>query len=517
MTDDRQRVEGRDREREHGVIAGTSVRKVGVDPVLARAVVREDEDLRYALPETCLQPPCVAVDVAAESHAVLVNGLGANWAPAFQGEQAYPADDDEAGWARVFAGMSQAGIRWVRFWLHPGFAMAGGRPDGTHSQFRRLDRLQAWAVRHDARIMLELSQVPDEFQGGGVHDAPGDNQRYVDDYIVPLVRHVLRERGCDRVDRLCLFNEPFNADVRPYIFYPPAGREPLEYYLDLHERLRASLDRAGFAELGLIGPNSANMFQRHIEMFEDLGLAQRVSRVFAELDCHQWRLRFDYYPPSKRWPGYTMREGMERYLEPTLAAARRLGKLLSLTEVGAMYFNEDPRTARVTRHDAFLVMAEGAVRSINAGVAGLMIWSFTSGGQVDGQWGWVGTRAEGFAPVPNLLNGFTVLMRYHRPGAAIHRCTVQCADFSPYIAAGALVMPGAGETLWLVNDHPVEKIRVTVRWPGRCGGRAWRGVRKDFDPEVKRLPDLPDGETLSLVLPGMSLTTLTTLAEPAGV
>jgi hypothetical protein len=499
------------RNREHGVIDDSSVRLVGMDPRLAREVVREEEDLRYPLLASSLEPPRVALDVADAPHATLANGLGANWSPAGQGEEAFPEDADEAGWAKVFGAMTSAGIRWVRYWLQPGFVARDGRLDRTHRFLARLDRLQRWAAQQDAAIMLELATVPADFQAGGVHDAPADNQRYVDEYIVPVVRHVMLERGCDRIRQLCLFNEPFNPDVRPYIFYPPPGREPLDYYVDLHERLRAALDRIGLQRLGLIGPNSANLFQRHIEMFEDKGLGPRVTRAFAELDCHQWRLRFDYYPPSKRWPGYTVTEGIERYLEPTLAAARRLGKPLSLTEAGAMYFNENPCTARVAQHDAFLVMAEGLVRSINAGVAGAMIWSFTSAGRTDGQWGWIGPRQAGFAPVPNLLNGFTALMRYHRPGAAIHRCVVRPSDFAPFISAGALAMPGAGETLWLLNDHPVENIRVTVRLPAGWSRRPLHGVRKGFAPELQRLDALPAGAEVTCVLPGMSLTTWTTL------
>jgi len=160
----------------------------------------------------------------------------------------------------------------------------------------------------------------------------------------------VNERGVDRIRQLSLFNEPFNADVAPPIFAPPPPQDPLTCYLELHECLRAAMDQSGDAveNIRLIGPDSANMFQRHIEMYEDKGLSERMQATFGELDCHIWRMRFDYYPPSKRWPGYTMSEGITRYLRPTLAASKRMGKLLSLTEAGAMYFNDDPCTARAS-------------------------------------------------------------------------------------------------------------------------------------------------------------------------
>jgi hypothetical protein len=496
--------------REHGVIGEYSTRVVGMDPACSSQVVREAEDLRYPLLASSLVPPVCRVTVGNEPIGTLDNGLGANWSPAGQGEEAFPDDGDEAGWERVFDAMTTAGIKWVRYHLDPIGLVQAGRVVAEHRLFRRLDRLQRWAAGQDATIMAELMMVPREFQRDEVYDAPGDNRAYVCDYILPLMRHVLRERRCDRIRQLCLFNEPFNPDVAPYIFFPPPGRDPIEYYLELHEILRAELDAAGLTDVGLIGPNSADMFQRLIEMFEDKGLAERVARTFAELDVHQWRLRFDYYPASKRWPGYPMSEGIARYLQPTLAAARRMGKRLSLTETGAMYFNEHPCTSRNTQHDAFLAVAEGIVRSVNAGVAGAMVWAFTNSGRIDGQWGWVGTRARRFEPVPNLLNGYTVLMKHQRVGAAIHPCTVAASDFSSFISAGCLVAPGAGETIWLVNDHPVEKTRVELTLPIARSGRPLAVLRKGFEPEVQRLEPIASADRIALVLPGMSLTTLAT-------
>lgn len=502
------------RHQEHGVIEEHSVRTVGMDPTLARQVVREEEDLRYLLLASSLKPPRVDVTVADQAIGTLANGLGANWSPPGQGEEAFPDDGDEAGWHTVFQAMTEAGIKWVRFWLQPLGVVTAGRVNTGHRFLARLDRLQAWAAQEGASIMLELSHTPDEYRFSAVYDAPADNSRYVKEYIAPLARHVMQERRCDRIRQLCLFNEPFNADVAPPIFAPKPPKDPLVHYLELHESLRTELDRAGLEHLALIGPNSANLFQRHIEMFADNGLGPRMAKVFGELDVHVWRLRFDYYPASKRWPGYGMTEGVERYLKPTLAAARRIGKRLSVTEAGAMYFNECPCTSRTTRHDAFLTMAEGMVRCVNEGVAGVMVWSFTSSGRIDGQWGWIGTRDRGFERVPNLYNGFACLMRHQRVGAVIHPCLIARSDYSPFISAGALAVPGEGETIWLINDHPVENIAVSMALPEQRTRKTWTVYRKDFDPQIKTVGAMADTDRLGLVLPGMSLTTLTTFACP---
>ena len=498
--------------RDHGVIDQASVRVVGMDPENVRPVIRETEDMRYPLQSTSLtEPPRVRLGIGKTPVGILSNGLGANWSPPGQGEEAFPEDTDEAGWAHLFRQMTFAGIKWVRYWVGPGL-VEKGKVVADHRFLQRLDRLQAWAAATEATIMFEFAVVPEEFQFGGVYDAPRDNQEYVDHYLLPLLRHIWHERQCNRLRQICLYNEPFNPDVNPFIYYPPPPHDALEYYLDLHEKLRLALDRAK-VPVGLIGPNTANMFQRLIELYEDRGLAPRMQKAFAELDVHMWRLRFDYYPPTRRWPGYTITEGIERYLKPTLAAAARMGKTLSLTEVGSMYFNDFPSTARNTRHDAFLVMAEEIIRAVNAGVTGAMVWAFTNSGRIDGQWGWIGNRAKKFAPVPNLLNGFATLMRFQQVGAQIRPCTVALADFSSFISAGALLVPGQGETIWLVNDHPVENIRVEIGLPPDRSRKTWAVYRKDFDPEMKCLEPLPDRDGLELNLPGMSLTTLTTLPQ----
>ena len=210
--------------REHGVIENDSMRTVGMTPEQARQVVRDEEDLKYPLRASSLEPPLVCT-TAGEPIGTLANGLGANWAPAGQGEEAFPDEDDEAGWQTLLDGMAYAGIKWVRYWLQPDKDLRPGPElQSDHRYLRRLDRLQNWCSEHDATIMLELSRVPPAFCFSEVYDAPRNNEEYVDQYVVPLVRHVVKERHCDRIRQLCLFNEPFNADVSPFIFAPSRAR-----------------------------------------------------------------------------------------------------------------------------------------------------------------------------------------------------------------------------------------------------------------------------------------------------
>ncbi|MDD5708830.1 MAG: hypothetical protein PHR35_23185, partial [Kiritimatiellae bacterium] len=87
---------------------------------------------------------------------------------------------------------------------------------------------------------------------------------------------------------------------------------------------------------------------------------------------------------------------------------------------------------------------------------------------------------------------------------------VAYSDYSQFISAGALLAPGQGETVWLINDHPVENIAVSVALPDDASGRSWTVMRKDWEPELKTLAPLPAGREVAIVLPGLSLTTLTT-------
>ncbi|MCC6580937.1 MAG: hypothetical protein IT440_10890 [Phycisphaeraceae bacterium] len=504
-----------DSSREHGVIHDGSVRTVGMTPRYARHVIREEEDLQYPLLASSLVPPRCTVTIDPDPIGVLVNGLGANWSPAFQGEEAFPEDDDENGWRHLFKAMSHAGLRWVRYWLHPADLFVDNRVNARHSHLRRLDRLQDWASRENATLMLELGLVPESYQIDSTCDAPRDNRAYVGEYVIPLLRHVVKERGIDRIRQLCLFNEPFNSDVTPFIFTTRDPAQAVSHYVELHEICRAAMIREGMAHVGLIGPNTANMFQRMIELMEDQGLSSRVAQAFTELDGHMWRMRLDHYPPSRRWPGYTMTEGVERYLKPTLAAARRMGKTYSLTESGSMYFNDHPRTSRNTRHDCLITMAEQTIRALNEGIAGAMIWSFTNSGRIDGQWGWIGTRQQGFKPVLSLLNGFAVLMRPQVVGGNLHHCTIARSDFSSYISAASLFAGDHGETLWLVNDHPVQAITVNAKLPANFTGRPLTLLLKGFDDAVDNSSPLTvDNATVSVTLPGMTLAAITSV--PSG-
>jgi hypothetical protein len=156
-------------------------------------------------------------------------------------------------------------------------------------------------------------------------------------------------------------------------------------------------------------------------------------------------------------------------------------------------------------------MAEQIVRAINEGVSGAMVWSYTNSGRIDGQWGWIGTQDRRFEIVPNLMNGFAVLMRPQRVGADIVKCNIARSDFSSFISAAMIRDLQGEETIWLINDHPVQRIRVLFELPKVSEGCLFRITMKDFDPELKSLGDIeaaPDGK-IDHILPGMSIVAIT--------
>ena len=150
--------------REHGVIDAQSVRIVGLDAARAHEVIHDEEDFRYPLLASSLEPPMVHVGIAETPIGVLANGLGANWSPPIQGEEAFPDDADEQGWQQVFAAMDYAGITWVRYWLEPFALLRDGMPVTEHRLFSRLEPPAAVGERsrgdHHAGVQYHSAGVP---------------------------------------------------------------------------------------------------------------------------------------------------------------------------------------------------------------------------------------------------------------------------------------------------------------------------------------------------------------------
>lgn len=438
----------------------------------------------YLLKQSHLQTRCVNIHIGEEPVGILSAGLGANWHPPGQGREGFPAADDDVGWRKVFDAMTWCGIRWVRFWVDPDALPEPGCLDKDHATFRMLDRLEAWARATESSILLELGYPTPPYRFPAPHSAVSDPARYVKEYAAPILTHVLQERGIQRVRHFNFFNEPFNADGEYGMgFAAPEGVHPFDSYFRVVEELRKALDSLGEAgrQVSLSIPNSSSIFQRLPEVMDREGYGERLTRLAGAFDVHMWRARLSYMPPTHRWPTFTVSEGIEYFLRPILQHARRCGKEVVLTEFGGMYYNNDPFSLDVTRHDCFLTEAEVMVHAINEGVSGCMKWAFLSAGRSDGQWQWIDVPSGTYQVRPHLYYGFGTVMRYHEPGATILPLRVEDAPSGEFIHGGCITWNGNRQgTVWLINDHPVEYIRVKLRLPELAdGGSRWRWWCKD--------------------------------------
>jgi hypothetical protein len=453
---------------------------------------------------------------------VLTEGLGANLPRIDQPGQddAYP--HNEAEWRKLEQHLDWLGISWLRYWLFGEQVIPRpGEFHADHDYLQRLIRLHQWAERRDARLILDFGVTPTwlRFKTDNARSyrlsAPADIGRYIEDYALPLVRYVLRELKLKQVRYLSVFNEPFCPDHSGFSFFVPKGVDVFAHYVELFARLRARLDEEGFSadELGLIGPNSHDLYVQPLAEMQKRGLD--LLPHLAAVDEHCYRARLDYLPPVAHMPTLTIGDTIATYLRPAVQAATARGKPYFLTEYGTFYYGGITGDRQgPARHEAALTEVEFVIRSLVAGANGAMKWSFINGGGFDGLWQYIETADGSYAPVPNVYYAHAVLGRFTPRGGAIHPVTF--TGRRPGHVHGICVRKNGDATVLLVNDHPAEQVRVQfarAELPAKpLHARTTDAVRKFAACAVD--------DTGSILLNPMSVTALTTIAvadETAGI
>jgi hypothetical protein len=445
----------------------------------------------------------------------LTEGLGANLPPAFQKgqEDAYPSNDRD--WDRLYRHMDWLGLNILRYWFI-GEAVIPER--GTfrkdHLYIERLVRFHDWAVRKNARLILDFGVVPSwlRFRTKASQPpdtaAPSDPDAYIELYAMPIIRHLIRDLGLSRIRYLCLFNEPFNPDFTDFSFYTPEGTDPFAHYAALHGKMRKRLDAEGIPdkELGLIGPNSHDLFVQPLIEMEKRGLdwAESLSAV----DEHAYRMRFDTLPECGHMPTLTIGETLSRYLKPAVAQANRHGKPYLLTEYSCFYYGGitgDPEGP--SRHESALTEAEFIVRAMGAGAGGGLKWSLINSGRNDGKWQYIETADGSYEPVPAVYFMNAVLTRYLPRKARIHPLRFEGAG-TGFVHGTAFRYP-EDLTVLVINDHPCEKFVLSLE-DARSPGKETAAWQTDPLRKHRRIPVESKGGLLRLELPAMSLTAVTT-------
>lgn len=474
-----------------------------LSPAQKKLIVRAKHKLVPQL-EAVIQP---------QPAGILTEGLGANLPRIDQAGQneAYPRN--EAEWRKLEHHLDWLGLSWLRYWLFGEQVIPQpGAFHKDHEYLQRLIRLHQWAERRDARLILDFGVTPTWLRYKTDNprsyrlSAPADLKRYLEDYALPLIRYVKRDLNLTQVRYLSLFNEPFCPDHQGFSFFVPKGVDVFEHYVSLFAHLRRRLDEGGFTpdELGLIGPNSHDLYVQPLTEMKKHGLDLLPHP--AAVDEHCYRTRLDYLPVVAHIPTLKIGDMIETYLRPAVQSAAARGKPYFLTEYSTFPYGGitgDPQGP--ARHEAVLAEIEFVVRSLAAGVNGAMKWSFINSGRSDGLWQYIETVDGSCAPVPNVYYANAVLTRFTPRGGAIH--PVALTGKRAGHVHGICVRKDNDATVLLINDHPAEQARVQFRRADLPAGKPLMARTTDT---MQKFAACPVDDTGSILLNPMSVTALTT-------
>jgi hypothetical protein len=476
-----------------------------------------------------LKPRQATLVVGEHSISRLLEGMGVNWCDAFGmgGDTALgqrgmalntpciPLLDNTRGWEVIIEELTLLKAGCIRFILPPeGFITKRGTMDFDSAHFQHLERINAWASANGATIILDTVCVPQHLQVKG-EDGPGwashnraaaDPMAFAEKFAGPLLEYCLSERGWNQIRYYIPVNEPLYGGI----YHHPKG-DAYRAYAGLLASLRKELIERDLVpqRISLIGPSAPSVPHWPIPDFHARGLD--LDPLLDAYDQHEYSARFDGTPPNSNVDSLPMTELMERHLAPHVNYAESRGKPFLITEIKHKYYGGNRGDINgPASHDTFLLDAEFAVRAINAGVQGLMRWSFLNPGDIDGRWQLLETADNSYRRAEHTFYGYATLIRYARPHAEVLESFVESTFYPlPHVHACALRKSPQGDvTVLVVNDHESEQIELNVKLPAslrkkvniiRCD-RILKHVKTD---EVKR--EFTDR------LPPRSLTAYTTL------
>ncbi|HAH86252.1 MAG TPA: hypothetical protein DCL60_02660, partial [Armatimonadetes bacterium] len=228
-------------------------------------------------------------------------GIGINITLDKQAEGIYPKDKD--GWQQILEYLSWLSPAWLCITLPVGkIIKSDGSLNKESDILTQFDYFCRWAEANGADIALMFPKsVPAwlQFKGLPCHSsAPADLQAYAD-LICNALDHFVHTRRYTRIKYLTIFGEPFNEDGEDFTFSTPEGTDPYLYYVEMHRVVREALDKTGLGSVGLMGPNSADVYAF---LETDRNMKERKADLLpyiTAVDLHSYRMRFDYLPPSR--------------------------------------------------------------------------------------------------------------------------------------------------------------------------------------------------------------------------
>lgn len=478
-----------------------------------------------------MQTPHATVTVEEKGISKLLEGIGLNWCDAFGmgGDRALgrqgvslntpcmPMLDDLSNWELLLEELTGLKAGCVRFLLPPdGFITKRGTMDFDSVHFQRLERLHEWAGANGAVILLDTIHVPRHLQVKGP-DGPGgaldnraaaDPAQFAGHFAGPLLDYCLSERNWTQIR----YYSPVSTPLYNGIYHHPKG-DAFRAYAGLIASLRKELiDRDLIPQrISLLGPGAPSVDAWPIPELHARGLD--LDPLLDAYDQHEYLGRFDGTPPASNADTLPLTELIQYHLAPHVDYARSKGKGFLITELGHVYYGAghgDPNGPAT--HDAFLLDAEFAVRAINAGVQGLLRWSFLNPGDIDGRWQLLDFADGTYKRCENTFYGYANLIRYIRPHSDVLAAHVESslAPWPHIHACGLRKMPHGEITVMVINDHECEQFDVTLKLPPALRTKPLNVIRTDRLLKHCKAGEFRRG-AVNDTLPPRSLTAYTTL------
>ena len=450
----------------------------------------------------------------------LAEGLGFNWFASFR-KETYPAPDDEKRWKRIFDRLEWLNPKLFRFGLGKEICDDAGRLVTDVPSLKQLVRLDRWAQKRGARIILSPFWVPTAYQYDPWPGAPGawdvpndfhfgvkDIDRYVSKFVVPLVKHAVVDLDCRSVVYFNHVNEPLMGNICA----TPPPLDDHKRYVEVCAGIRQGLREAGLSHVGNLGPDTATL--RYWPIPRMLEHGADLNEAVDAYSMHHYASRFDWDVESHNIESNTMTETMETMVRPFAKYAHEHRKPFLMTEMGMFHYGwSRGDSAGIQRHDTTVLEAEFIVRALGAGADCVLRWAWLNPGDMDGWWQLLRTTDGSDEPMENSYRSYGTLCRFIGERAKILPVGVMHYPGTPVTAHALAVENLDGtRTIFVVNDAYADVARVNVQM--RTGGPTT--VRKIVNDPVRKYHyagdiDCPNGQLdYSDLLSPMSLTVYTT-------
>ncbi len=400
-------------------------------------------------------------------------GLGFNWYSCFAPET-YPAAADEKRWERIFAHVEWLNMRFIRFIQHGDLICdRSGHFKPGHASFDQLRRVNAWAERYGATLLLDPFVIPAPHQyqpwpgaptvwgGTCYHLGVKDVDAYVHKFIAPYVRFVVEEMGCRSVRWFNHVNEPLRGGVAA----TPPGVDDHVHYVETLAAVRQGFDEAGLSNIGNLGPDTHTLqywpIPHMLEMDAD------PDAHLQGYCMHHYHSHFDWDAPSNALDGSDpMSKTINEQLVPYCQYAHQRGKPFFVTELGMFHYGwEHGDPAGVARHDNTILEAEFIVRALGCGVDGVLRWSWLNPGTDDGWWQLIQTKDGSDTPLQNPYATYGTLFRSVNRGAQITQVDLSSSFAPQTVHAAAVTNPDGSHSLAVVNDDYCNCAAVAIQFP----------------------------------------------------